>query len=799
MKHLKRLLCTALSILFVLQLLTGCAPVKSDDEIYLTKGEFFAYFVYENGMTSEQYTNEDIQNCKDGSVEADIIAEWGYLPEDLAESSLKSTVTKEIVVMVCANATFDLKTGDPADIKDADLLKDPQLIADAYASDFFELENGYFDGAEKMTFEACEEILNNAKAYAANFHFEANTEITETAEGVIEQDSSNYTDGDIVLEFYTEEESPNDTADELNFDSCTQGMASVTQLGTIKSIDITNSENSGITVMELDNIIDPYGLRNVKGFSATIRKETFEKSLGNPNKGDVVVMNRYELYMATGVGYGQGEVVGILSDKKLSGANYICMFDYPDFETAAQKKNITESNRSKIDRQSFTIEKTEVAGWKLKFDVSSGGVKVQAEKAFKVQETGRKQDWQNASQTMIATANLEISDFNLDVKNLKSFATKKGEGYIKITCDTDVSFSLSQSLRYTPDSNRNGKFPSNWSNSRWTDADSKGAKSIKIAKFKPSLYGVATIDVYIYLLIAVDGKISFATSIDNGGVQITAKNGKISKTKLGTKESEFSANVNLHNRLGVDVSFKIFGFINVIEYDVGADLNLHAVVNLYYEDELSKSGVYADEEGLNEYAADDDKFSYCIGVTIEFGVSGKMKDSGVKMILDLISKGESLDFNLPIWSAGFHFEDGGFVEKCTHGEEEEKLDETDDEIKLSTYKVSMNSYTCTLVDLKAVPSKTASLMNSKNAVTVKSKNEDIVKAVYDPNTKTIMLEAYGEGSTEIIITAKQTVLWWKDTVTQEISVTVNDFESENFESLNYIIVDPASISQEYFI
>ena len=75
MKLFKRILCLALSLLFIVQLMTGCSSRNTDDEIYLTKGEFFAYFVYEYGMTSKQHTAEEIQNCNDGSVEADISLE----------------------------------------------------------------------------------------------------------------------------------------------------------------------------------------------------------------------------------------------------------------------------------------------------------------------------------------------------------------------------------------------------------------------------------------------------------------------------------------------------------------------------------------------------------------------------------------------------------------------------------------------------------------------------------------------------------------------------------------------------
>lgn len=796
MKNYIRIICVLLVLGFIAQTMTGCAK-KTDDTIYLSKGEFFAYFVHETNMTSQNHSAEEIQNCEDGSVEADVIVEWGYLPEDLAQKGLNNPVEKEIVVMVCANAAFDLKKGNPADIKDADLLSDPQLIADAYASGFFELENGYFDGAEHMSFADCEAIMDKANEYAADFHYEANKEVTSTADGVKEQDDSDYADGDIIIDFFGDE-----SESEVDSDDSAKGTAfnvdeniapRVTFLGekTVAS-QVTTSETKTHN-NEVVSLTNRSGFQSIKGFTATIMKDTFEKALGNPQMGDAVVLNRFQMTMTNSFANGIGEIIGILIDKKAVGASYICTFEYPQFEEAVQKKNVEKANGSGIDVSSFVKEKTEVDGWKLEFNVTSNSVKVEAKKNFTVNETGRKQDWQNAKKTMTATANLEIGNFNLDINNLRSFANKKGTGFIKITCDTDIGFSLSQSLRYTPDSNRNGKFPSNWSNSRWTDADSKGAKTIKIAKFAPpSLYGVVGIEVNIYLLISVDGKVSFTTSIENGGVQITANNGNISISKLGTKETEFSANVNLHSRLGLVASLKIFEFINVIKYDIGADLDLHAVVNLYYEEKLSKEGVYADEEGLNEYAADDSKFNYCIGVLIELGISGQIKDSGVKMILDLISKGESLDFEKMIWSGGFHFEDGSFVDKCTRGNgmEDELKKSKDDEVEVGSYKVILVEGDSEFVWLKAIPSETMDLLNSKNSITVKSNNTKVCTATYNKANKLIIVEAVGEGSTEIVITAKRGILWWKKTCEQKVSVTVNanhtvnttstdDFDSEN--------------------
>lgn len=780
MRFIKNAICIILSISVIICLFSGCSSKSVDDSIYIKKGDFFSYFVYENNMTSQKYSLDDIKKCNDGSVESEIIVEWGYLPEKLARKNLNKTVDRETVVAVCANATSDLKKGKTADIKDADMLYDAQLIADAYESGFFELENGYFNAAQKMTFGDCEKILNKAREYSANYHYEANTEITKTADGVKEQDASKYSEGDIIIDFSDGiiseglDDSPKVTGTAFKYNSANniKNMSLKTEAGKPTVLNMV-SYNNNAEIKQLA-YYDHFGFQDFEGFSGNILKQAFENALGNPNIGDTVVLNRYQVLSASALGNSSGQIMGILQEKRLVGDYYLCLFKYPNFEQAIQKKNIEQSNGSGIKKDGFDILKNNVEGWNLNFNVTGDSVSISAEKKFTVYETGRKQNWQNSKKTMNAKASLKISDFNVDINNLGSFATNSGTGFIKLTCDTEIGFSLDSSLRYTPDDNRNGKFPSNWNNSRWTDSDSQGAKTIKIAKFPVAIAGgMVKIEVYIYLQISVDGKITFTTSIDDGGVKITANNGNIGMTKLGTKKTEFSANVNLHNRLGLDVSVKIFWFINVIEYDVGADLDISATVNLYYEEKLKKKNVYADEDGLNEYMADDGNFNYCINAWIQLKLSGKLLDSGVKKLLDLLSIGNSLDFSMEIWTGGFHFEDGSFVDECTRGNNEEDIEETDDEIGLSTYKIIIPLYACSSVDLKSLPTDTVNMYQSRNSVQVKSNDESIVKATYNKSSHTIQLETFGEGSTEVVVSAKKGFWWFKESIEQKISVTVN--------------------------
>lgn len=782
MKKFRRIICIALVLISLIQLMAGCAVKKTDEEYYLTRGEFFAYFVHENNLTSTKYSDEEIQTCEDGSVEADVLVEWGYLTEKQAAVSLRKDVDKETVVTVCANATFDLKEGNISDIKDAKLLDDPQLIADAHASGFFELENGYFDGAKKMTFAECEEIWEKAKEFMAGTHYNPEDNSLEMTDDVHVDDGSNYTDGDIQIEFHkTSLPDVNSVSDKPLSAEATGDNTSYSLLRTStesasvsKALRGTTLNNEDAQTRNLNALLGNVG--NVSGFTANIQKNRFDRELRAPKVGETVVFSGFN----TADRFHNDKIVGVLKSAELSGNYYRCEFDYPSFEMAAEKisDDNKKTNASGVDKINFKKELDEYMGWKLEFDVSGDAINIKAKKGFTSYESGRKQEWQNSKKTINAEVDFSISDFQIDTNNIKSFATKRSNGFIRITWDTDMSFSLDTSLRYTPDSNRNGKFPSNWSNSRWTDSDSKGAKEIKIARFNPNLYGIVGAEVYIYLLIQVDGKISFRTSVEDGGMQIVHSNGAITAYSLGKKTIEASAQINLHSRLGVDASIKLFTFINVIEYDIGVDFDAKAMANIYYENQKAMQGVYADEERLNAYVAEDSKFGYCVGLEYALSGSGYLKDSGVKIILDWISKGKALDFTYKFCSGGIHFEDGKTVPKCTRGQGEDELKTSDnDDIELEAYKVNLNKGQCTMVSLEAIPSASKTWLKSKNTITVKSKDDKIAKATYSSNSKSIIVEAVGEGSTEIVITAKTGILFWKKTIEQQVSVTVNAMTS----------------------
>lgn len=807
MKWFKRGFCLVLSLVLMAQMLTGCSSKKTDDEIYLTKGEFFAYFVYEYGMTSGRYSAEEIQNCKDGSVEGDIIAEWGYLAEKQTQTGLGKPVDKETVVAVCAANTYGLSEGDPSDIKDSDMLENPQLIANAYASGFFELENGYFDGAAKMTLADCETVMQKSNDYTANYHFPANTGVIEYAEDAKVLDETNFSEGDFVVTSFIGDST--DGSDET-VSPVSQKAEGTTSSSDVKSrvVTLENAANAETDTVALSNRRPTYTLTQygATGFMANITKPTFENVLKNPKPGDLVTVapktygfNIIDSGLRTTLnGYSTQSIQGVLKKVTWAGAFYSCEFDFPTFEQAAEVVNVTKTNASKIT--GFVEEQTKFNGWALTFKHSSTSFSITATKDFVTyQTTGLEKDDKSQKETTKATATFSANNFNVDVNNIKSFANKKGNGSFKVTYDSDMTFNLSQSLRYTPYNNRNGKFPSNWNRSRWTDTESGGAEAIKVAKFDVTLYDVVGIKVDVYLKIQVDGSITFSTSIEGGGIEITTNNGNINTKQLGESDTSLEANLSISARLGATCKLYLLGFINIMTYDIGGNLNGDFTVGLYYEDTLEEDGVYADVTGLQEYAKNDSKFQFCIDGTVKLTVSGELQDSGVKLILDACDKGKKFDFERDIPGSPYHFhaENSGVVAECTREQKEADEVETskDGDIILEKYKIILTDNTCQSIRIEALPGDTVKLLESKKAVTVRSKDDDIVRVTYNQKNQTILFEGRSEGSTEIVITAKKGILWWKETVEQEISVTVN--ATARAEGVSYTVTSPAAENKSY--
>ena len=238
--------------------------------------------------------------------------------------------------------------------------------------------------------------------------------------------------------------------------------------------------------------------------------------------------------------------------------------------------------------------------------------------------------------------------------------------------------------------------------------------------------------------------------------------------------------LNLQATLGADVQVYILGIVKVIDYDIGVVFELNFELTVCTETTEKKEDAGVNSQKLNASGDFQENDMVCIDLGFKIYPKGTLNDCAIKLVNEKLKLGLELNFNLknnPWISVSWHFEENGHVDKCTRGNEEKVQTTSDDTIELSTYKVIMPDGTCTTVELSKLPASCKDFLNTTNAVTVESLNEDVVKARYVKKGKYIILEANGSGSTEIIIKAKKGILWWKETINQSVSVTVNETQT----------------------
>ena len=131
---------------------------------YLTKGEYYKFFVEEYNMTSNNYAVEERKNAADSknySVFASIMVEWELITEKQAKD-LNKPLTKEIVAQTIVRSMIDHNSYN-MEIKDIKKCYDKQSIIDAVGMGIFELKNENFDPYSYMTLEEVKNAIERSK------------------------------------------------------------------------------------------------------------------------------------------------------------------------------------------------------------------------------------------------------------------------------------------------------------------------------------------------------------------------------------------------------------------------------------------------------------------------------------------------------------------------------------------------------------------------------------------------------------------------------------------------------------
>ncbi len=754
---MKRVLALLLCFATVLGLFAGCtgAPENTD---YITKGEFFALFIQEHNLYSDVYTQEEIQNSTSYEIEANIMLEWALIDESQT-GNLSDATTKELLAQSCVRF-MSFRQEHNVKIKDIDKCNDPQAIMDAVGMGIFQLDNGYFDARERMTYDNCLSV------------FEKTNEIDRTTtfdnELDIEYQDNVYDISDVELVdvvFYDQQPDP---AQELEAQAEDRSAITLATTSTgEEAISLSSNMAGGAEV-------------KIAAFEYRARQYMYEV-------GCVLRYDPYTLTSGKPLTFGYTAFAGVIKEVRQEPPNVVLVLeDCPIEQLVKDTPGINNPATTKANAmpKEYTPEKDPDVkeGFDLKKTSSGTGIVATFKHTFTLEDkVYSKQTWRNATASPSITITATVDNFQVTSKNLgKMILGIADEGSIAVNFDSSITVKAdSGGLRYSPANNGNGKMWSNLSNSRWTGASAGGSKSIKLGMVKiPLASSGFTIDCGVYLYIHMDGSLevtveqdhSYACSIKKGGK--VAINNNSSKPRLAEAEMQINISAGLEVRPSISFWSK-----KIVDAKATAGLGLHTTAGIYAKEtnEALAENVYATKA---ELAEDPTEYMYCIHTVVTFDVSGYLltKDSVIgKFVIEKLGcKSPGIDKSWAIKT--IHFEDGSFVDECTRGKNEkgEEVEAVNSEgkIYLSSYKENLTVGAEIAIGITSMPIKDEKILPF-DGMSVVTGNPNVATATVQQSNKSLNIIAVGDGSTEITIKVKKKKDS-KEYYTQTISVTVRD-------------------------
>lgn len=735
---------------------TGCSSVSENSD-YITKGEFFALFIEENNLYSDIYTEEDIENSDSYDIEAEIMLEWELIDEN-QKSKLGDATTKELVAQCCVRF-MSFRQECSVEIKDIKKCHDQQAIIDAVGMGIFELENGYFDALHQMTYEDCLRAIEKTEEVSRNATFDNELEIE-------------YQDD---VEDFSGVEISGITFVEKSTDAAVEPMVAVDSTPKITTLAFNSNENMQLTTLSSAN----FSYVEVK-----IPKFEYNRAPQKYQKGKVFRYDPYDLSIKRNFLNDYRAFAGVIAsvDPNAPGLDVIITIEQCSLDQIVKDtKGINEQSTTYAVAmpEDYKPEKsTDVKeGLDLNKTSSGKGVVASFKHTFTVTDPiYTNQTWRNAEASPSITIIATVDNFKINTKNLgKMLLGKKAAADISVTFDTKVEVeAVAGGLRYSPANNGNGKFWSNLSNARWTGASAGGSKMIKLGKADIPLgtSGFA-ISCWFYMYIQMDGSIHVTITQDNCYTCSIKSSGKVSVKNDSSNPKLDNAQLNCNISAGIQVNPDInFWSFKIVDAQAKAGVSLNALAGVYSkDDEPQVEDVYATQTELDEMTSE---YSYCIHTSVSFDVSGQLLTTnsviGKFVINTLKCKTPSIDESWELSSS--HFEDGRYMSSCSRNNKGAVEVNDDGEILLGSYKEHLNEDDEVTVKITSVPINDKKI-SKYGGVTVKTENKKVATAKYDDETKTITIEAVGEGSTEITIKIKKGKKS-KKYYTRKISVTVNE-------------------------
>lgn len=780
MKQFKRIVSFLLAVLVLVPNLTAC---KDKEDSKITTGEFFAIFMEAAGLyyVSDEPSDDDIGY----QAEAQAMVDWGLLPEDQAFEDLNGNVTKETVLTVCLNNMYFVKEGSVDSLKDAKKCRDAQLMANAVATGLTELENGYIDAKEQITRNECLEYITKSLEIESNSHFADGSGTVEYDYG---EDVDVFTSDDIdpdeiqILDYtneqYGSEYNPNEGTEVVTVSAQESGA----QLGAVNLASVQTAQSDVQTLAATASTAET--------FRVLIPQRIFENAMKKPKVGSEIIYMPWQGAQITDRFSQANELMqkgfsGKLLSATLLGLQYDCLFQRLDDETLVKGMKIDNYGKDATkENLSHTILSTKVDGFTIKFNKLSNGYSVNVEKTFTITQNkyNNWRDWK-IEPTMSLTAS--ITDFHIDCDNIKSIFSnsKKEKTLFDLSYTTKQEFSMETGgLRLAPDSNRNGKFTSNVTKSRFTSG--AGAKYIKVGSIKIDIPEIGlSIPITVYLEISFDGKIKVVFD-ETTNIKLVKQNGqfKLSKETCKSKTFEVTGNLDVGVQLEIGLNFILMKkSLMVIYGKAGANITAYCKVST----ETSTYSGYADAEDLaHEHTVQAD-MDFCLDISCYLYLeAGLCEGASYGSYLADLLKALDVDIsklNVQAKSPSkslLHLENGlsfksDLVSECTMDEGMEV--NKDGEIKLDSYKETMSEKESIAISVLSVPMK-ESKIEANGGFNIKVKDPSVVSVEYDEELNVLNIQALKEGSTEVeikIVKKKKTKKKKATYYTQEISITVN--------------------------
>lgn len=768
------------AVLLVLCTLIGITACSGKaEESHMIKGEFYNLFLKSFNYYSVDGKSFDETN--DYNIEAQAIVDWKLLSEKEAFKGLNKAITKEEAALVCLNSVYIKKQGNTDDLKDAKLCKNPQEMANAVATGIVSLDNGYINGKEKLSYQECQDMIENTMQAKINGSFDENQGMIDyaAADNSIAFSAADIDEGSS----FSVEGYPSGGSVKIESEDATSKEPVKAAFLSHVNSNKAEIENTAVND-ELFNVKIPKDLYNSKFSEAKVGDYiVYTGNICLPKITELSYENRNKMNTP---GYFIEPFVGYLkSVTKVSEKEYNLLLSKPSDEEIMANTDVTQKT-IKITNIDFEKKSLKLAGFNITVspNESNDGVSVSASKTFKLSKN-KYGNWRDQKADITASATASIENMTVTMDNFKHFFRKDNDyAYMKFSSDTTETFELKTgTLRRAPDSNRNGKFKSNLLSSRFTDG--QGADSIKITKFTVTVpYTGISFDIGVYLTIQFDGRIKITFSQEGNGFALEKVNGHV---KFSALKAEKDKKAEVHTNLDIGVKTKVginFLFVsNVLSGYLTIGVDISAVFSAFTT-ENGKTTKTATGYYNYELAKSDSKLKFCFDVCGRMYFSGGLENDNLigKMIkkhydlskLSFMIKSKKLSMSL-------HIEETGIVPECTRKNAESSVENDENKKAVSEGKFLLESTkltvidgTCNTIKITGMPISNKKISKKyPSGIQVRVKDKTIAEAIYSEKTNSIVVSSLKPGSTEVEVYVQKNKKTGKEYM-QTFSITISE-------------------------